>query len=181
MQACGRVYGGPMELVELERLSEHDWAEVVAGEQQPFGPEGSQLTWREKERHVGLRSGDGRLLALAGVVIVAVEIAGAASFEVVGLGSVIVTRSDRGRGLMMRVVEPALRVAEGMGPDRAMLFCRPELVGLYKRVAFSEITAAVWVDQPGRRVELPMRAMWRPLREGVAWPPGRVDVRGLPF
>jgi len=170
-----------MELVELERLTERDWAEVVAGEQQPFGPEGSELTWRAKERHVALRSDDGQLLALAGVGIVAVEIEGAGSFEVVGLGSVIVTRSERGRGLVMRVLEPVLRLAEGMGPDRAMLFCRPELVGLYQRVAFSEITAAVWADQPQGRIELPMRAMWRSLREGAAWPPGRVDVQGLPF
>jgi hypothetical protein len=68
-----------------------------------------------------------------------------------------------------------------MGPDRAMIFCRPELVSLYERLAFAEITAPVWVSQPDGPIEMPMRAMWRALREGATWPPGRVDVQGQPF
>jgi hypothetical protein len=74
-----------------------------------------------------------------------------------------------------------MALAEGLGPERAMLFCRPELVALYRRRGFVEIDAPVWVDQPGGRIEMPLAAMWRPLRAGAEWPPGRVDVRGLPF
>jgi predicted GNAT family N-acyltransferase len=170
-----------MELVELGALTEQDWADLTAGENEPFGPVGAGLAWRAKDRHVALRARDGRLVAVAGAVIATVEIEGAESFEVVGLGSLIVTRSARGRGLMSRVVEPVLRLAEGMGPDRAMIFCRPELVALYRRLAFAEITAPVWADQPDGRVQMPEPAMWRALREGAGWPPGRVDVRGLPF
>jgi predicted GNAT family N-acyltransferase len=103
------------------------------------------------------------------------------STEVVGLGSVIVTRPLRGRGLVSELLDPLLAVANEMGPGRAMLFCRPELVPLYERFDFVEITEPVWVDQPQGRVEMPMSAMWRPLRDGVGWPGGRVDVRGLPF
>lgn len=170
-----------MELVELGELSERDWSDVVAGEHEPFGPEGSELVWRAKDRHVALRADDGRLLAMAGVVLVTVAIEGAGSFDVVGLGSVIVTRSERGRGLMSRVVKPVLALAEGMGPDRAMLFCRSELLARYRRLAFAEIDAAVWADQPNGRVQVPMHAMWRALNDGAAWPPGRVDLSGLPF
>lgn len=170
-----------MQLVELGELTQQDWVDVVAGEHEPFGPEGAQLVWRAKDRHVGLRAGDGRLVALAGVTIVSVSIDGAESFEVVGLGSVIVTPSQRGRGLMSRVVKPMLALAEDIGPDRAMLFCRSELVARYGRLAFAQIDAPVWADQPLGRVQVPMHAMWRPLHDGVVWPPGRVDVRGLPF
>jgi hypothetical protein len=92
-----------------------------------------------------------------------------------------VTRSLRGRGLMSTLVEPLLRLAEGLGPERAMLFCRPELVAPYRRLGFIEIAAPVWADQPEGRIEMPMAAMWRALRPGAKWPPGRVDVRGLPF
>ena len=67
------------------------------------------------------------------------------------------------------------------GPDRAMIFCRQELVDLYRRLDFRPIAAPVWADQPEGRIEMPMPAVWRPLREGARWPPGRVDVRGLPF
>jgi predicted GNAT family N-acyltransferase len=170
-----------MDLVELGALTEQDWADLAAGEHEPFGPIGAGLAWRAKDRHVGLRAGDGHLVAVAGAVIATVEIERSASFEVVGLGSLIVNRSVRGHGLMSRLVEPVLRLAESMGPSRAMIFCRPELVALYRRLGFAEITAPVWADQPEGRVEMPEPAMWRPLREVDGWPPGRVDVRGLPF
>jgi hypothetical protein len=62
-----------------------------------------------------------------------------------------------------------------------MLFCRPELVALYRGFGCEEIAAPVWADQPGGRIEMPLAAMWRPLRDGAEWPSGRVDVRGLPF
>ena len=59
--------------------------------------------------------------------------------------------------------------------------CRPGLVALYRRWGFVEIAAPVWADQPDGRIEMPQAAMWRALRTGAEWPPGRVDVRGLPF
>jgi GNAT superfamily N-acetyltransferase len=174
-------YGGRVELVELGALTEQDWADLQDGEHEPFGPVGARLAWCPKDRHVGLREPDGPLVAVAGAVVAAIEIEGADGFDVVGIGSVIVARSLRGRGLMSRLVEPLLALAQGLGPERAMLFCRPELVALYRRRGFSEIDAPVWVDQPGGRVEMPLVAMWCALRDGAEWPPGRVDVRGLPF
>jgi len=170
-----------VELVELGALTEQDWAGLEDGEHEPFGPVGARLAWRPKDRHVGLRAPDGRLVAVAGAMVAAIEVEGAQGFEVVGVGSVIVTRSLRGRGLLSRLFEPLLALAEGLGPERAMLFCRPELVELYRRRGFIEIDAPVWVDQPGGRIEMPLAAMWRALRDGAEWPPGRVDVRGLPF
>jgi predicted GNAT family N-acyltransferase len=170
-----------VELVELGALTKRDWAELQDGEHEPFGPVGAGLAWRPKDRHVGLREPDGRLVAVAGAVIAVIDTEGAQGFEVVGIGSVIVTRSLRGRGLMSMMVEPLLALAEGLGPDRAMLFCRPGLVALYSRLGFVEIAAPAWVDQPGGRIEMPLAAMWRALRDGSEWPSGRVDVRGLPF
>jgi predicted GNAT family N-acyltransferase len=171
----------PVELVQLGPLTEQDWTDLVGSEHEPFGAMGAGIVWRPKDRHVALRAPDGRLVAAAGVVVAAIEIAGAAGFKVVGVGSVIVTRSLRGQGLLSRLVEPLMRLAEEMGPDRAMLFCRPELVALYRRWGFVEIAAPVGADQPDGRIEMPQAAMWRPLRHGAEWPPGRVDVVGLPF
>jgi len=167
--------------VEIGLLTEQDWDDLTSGESEPFGPIGANLVWRDKDHHLGLRARDGRLAAVAGATIAVVEVESAGSFEVVGLGSLIVTRSARGRGLMSRLVGPMLELAESMGPERAMIFCRPELVALYRRLAFAEIPAAVWVDQPGGRIEMPEPAMWRTLHESAGWPAGRVDVRGLPF
>lgn len=169
-----------MELVELGGLTADDWIALVAGEHEPFGPIGAGLEWRAKDRHVALRSGHGRLLAAAGAVNVTVEVE-REHFEVVGIGGVIVNRSFRGRGLMSRLLQALLRVAEDMGPDRAMLFCRPELAAVYGRLDFREVPGPVWVDQPRGRVEMPLLSMWRPLRGAVEWPPGHAEVRGLPF
>jgi predicted GNAT family N-acyltransferase len=170
-----------MELVEFGALTEHDWDEVLAGEHEPFGPVGARLQWRQKERHVGLRDSHQRLVAVAGAATVTVEFEDGKASEVVGLGGVIVTRRLRGRGLVSELLDRLLAVASEMGADRAMLFCRPELLALYERFGFVEITAPVWVDQPPGRIQIPMSAMWRPLREGVGWPAGPVEVRGLPF
>jgi len=170
-----------VELVELEQLGDAEWAELSDGEETPFGRVGHGLEWEPKTHRLGLRDGDGRLVAAAGAVVVPVEVAGTGSFDVVGVGGVIVTHTMRGRGLVWRVVEPLLALAAELGPERAMLFCRDQLTGLYARLGFQPIAPPVSAAQPGGRVEMPMTAMWRPLRDGVAWPSGRVDVPGLPF
>jgi predicted GNAT family N-acyltransferase len=170
-----------VELVELDAMTERDWAELLDGEERPYGAMGADMSWRPKDRHVALRDG-GRLVAVGGTVVAEVEVAGAGAFAVVGVGSVVVTRSRRGQGLVAGVLEPLLERADDLGPERAMLFCRPQLVELYRRWGFAAIDAPVWADQPGGRVPMPQTGMWRPLRDAaVDWPPGRVDVRGLPF
>jgi predicted GNAT family N-acyltransferase len=170
-----------LDLVELGQLTDREWTDLIDGEHEPFGPVGASLAWRPKDRHVALQAPDGRLVAAAGAVVATLKIEGEQRLEVVGIGSVMVTRLLRGQGLMSRLVEPLRRLAEGMGPDRAMLFCRPELVELYRGLGFAEITAPVWADQPQGRIEMPLVAMWQALRAGAEWPPGRVDVSGLPF
>ena len=81
-----------------------------------------------------------------------------------------------------QLLGPLMNMAETMGPERATIFCRADLVALYERlIDFIELEDPVWADQPAGRIEVPLSAMWKPLRPGVAWPPGRIDVRGLPF
>jgi len=166
-------------VVELEQVGPEVWSAVLAGEENVWGP-GEDLAWVPKQRHVGVLDDDNVPLALAGAVIVRVAVGGE-QFPVAGVGSVIVTRSMRGRGLARLVIEEILRVCAELGPDRAMLFCREELTGLYGRFGFREIEASVSAEQPGGRITMPMRAMWAPLIEGAGWPAGAVAVQGEPF
>lgn len=170
-----------MELVEIDAITTEQWSELLAGEREPWGGEAEALVWGDKQRHVGLRDPDERLVGLASALIAAVEVAHAERFEVVGVGSVLVTASERGRGLVWELLQRLLEIAADMGPERAMLFCRPQLTGLYGKLGFTELPGPTWVRQPDGVVEMPLRTMWRPLREGVGWPRGRVDVLGLPF
>jgi GNAT superfamily N-acetyltransferase len=170
-----------MEQVTLSKLTENDWTALIDGERQPWGADGEGLQWGEKDTYLALRRADGRLVAVAGAVVTTVGPQHGSDFQVVGLGSLFITRAQRGAGLMARLVEPLLGIARELGPDRAMLFCNPGLVGLYRRLGFNEITAPVWVAQPHAEVQMPLRAMWLALRAGAEWPAGAVHVRGLPF
>jgi len=113
--------------------------------------------------------------------VIELAVAGHGAFEVVGVGGVFVRESARGRGLMRRVLARLLDVACEMGPERAMLFCRPHLVRVYGSFGFSEIADPVWADQPAGRAQVPLRSMWRALHGTPDWPSGRVDLEGLPF
>ena len=170
-----------MRLVELDRRSEPYWDELIAGEHEPFGSVGEQLVWRDKTRNIGVREDDGRLVAAAGTVLADVKVGQEPSFQVAGLGGLIVTHRARGRGLARLLAVRLLEIAGELQAERAMLFCRPELTSLYARFGFVTIEAPVWVDQPEGRVEMPMPAMWSALGGNAGWPPGRVDLLGEPF
>ncbi len=162
-------------------MGSDEWEELIAGEQQPFGDIGMQLEWRRKTLTIGARDQDGRLLAAAGIVPADVLAGPRERFTVTGLGGVIVTRSARGRGLGRAVIERALEAAREMAPERAMLFCLAANVPLYEKFGFLPLEGPVTADQPSGPVEIPMPAMWKPLRPRVGWPAGAVTVIGEPF
>jgi GNAT superfamily N-acetyltransferase len=170
-----------MRLVELDRRSAPYWDELIAGEQEPFGGIGEQLVWRDKTHNIGVREDDGRLVGAGGVVLVEVTVEREPSFQVAGLGGLIVTRRARGRGLARLLAARLLDLAGELKTERAMLFCRPELTSLYAQLGFVTIEAPVCVDQPEGRIEMPMPAMWSALGNDVGWPAGRVDLLGEPF
>ncbi|HWX44546.1 MAG TPA: GNAT family N-acetyltransferase [Solirubrobacteraceae bacterium] len=170
-----------MRLVELDRLSEPYWEELVAGEHEPFGGIGENLVWRDKTRNIGVREDDGRLVAAAGTVLAEVRVGQEPPFQVAGLGGLIVTRSARGRGLARLLCQRLLELAGELEVQRAMLFCMPKLMPLYGEFGFRPIDAPVWADQPGGRIEVPLEAMWKALSGDASWPAGRVELLGEPF
>ena len=170
-----------MEVVEHGPLTDAQGEGLDGGEEHPFGTEGIELCWRRKERHVMMRDGEGRLLGSTGLLVVEVSVDDGDPFGVVGLGGVFVKRAHRGQGLARVVVEAALERAARLGPALAMLFCRDALAGLYRKLGFQVVEPPVRVLQPTGSAVMPMNTMWRPLRDGAAWPPGAVSVRSEPF
>jgi predicted GNAT family N-acyltransferase len=168
-------------LVEPERVTSADWERIVAGEPEPFGSVGEGLLWRNKTHHVGVRDEAGNLIAIAGLVLADVRVGAEPPLQVAGVGGVIVTKAARGRGLARTMIERLLEVAPQLGADRAMLFCLPANMGLYAKFGFRPIAGPVWAQQPSGPVEVPMQAMWKPLRAGVGWPDGPVELVGEPF
>jgi len=172
-----------VELIEFGRLTDEQYAELAGDEDDPWNAAEFGLEWLPKDHYVGVRDDDGRLVAAAGLVVVEVQYGAQPPSPVVGVGGVIVTASHRGRGLGRWVISEALTRAEAKGPEIAMLFCRVELAGLYRRHGFAEVPGPVFVDQPDGIVEMSGGGvtMWRPLRAGAELPDGIVKVNGLPF
>jgi GNAT superfamily N-acetyltransferase len=167
--------------VEFGRLTDAYRAELEGDEEDPFDARGTQLHWRRKDRHVGLRGSDGRLVASTGLLLAEIQVGDGPAIPVVGIGGVIVVAAHRGHGLGDRVVVEALRRAATLGPALAILFCHRDRAGLYLRHEFAEIPPPVLVQQPGGFAEIPQVAMWRALREGASLSPGKVRLLSLPF
>ena len=116
---------------------------------------------------------DGRMIACAGPDRRAGARWQGERFDVVGFGGVIVTRTRRGQGLARRVMEAAIARAAELGPERGLLFCRPDRAGLYAGLGFVKVDVPVEVGQlDGKRAAMPLDTMWRPLRPGATWPDG---------
>jgi predicted N-acetyltransferase YhbS len=169
-----------MEFVEFGRLSDAHRAELEGDEDDPFDGARSPLTYQRKQRHVAIAGDDGRLIASTGMLVVEVEVA-SRRFPVIGLGGVIVTAANRGRGLAREVVEAALAIARTLGPAFALLFCHDDRAGLYRKLGFADVTGGVRVRQPAGYVTMPNRTMWRALQPDAQWPRGDLTVHGLPF
>ena len=162
-------------IVHQERFE--SWEALVAGEVNPFGLGDSTISWREKTHHTVQYDGE-RPIAHVGLLVAPVR-AGGETFDVLGVGGVIVARSHRGTGVLRPLLEAAL--ARDLGPERALLWCSTENAAIYARFGFEHVEAPVTVDQPDGPYVMPMPTMWKPLRAGARWPAGDVTVPGLPF
>ncbi|MEV4437788.1 GNAT family N-acetyltransferase [Streptomyces sp. NPDC049577] len=163
----------------LARYTKTEQSEILGDGDDPFGVADAGLTWLPKEDHFGIRL-EGRLVAHAGLLRLPVSIGGTAT-EVMGVGGVAVAPDVRGRGLARLVVAAALDHARTTGPRYGLLFCRPPLVPLYRRLGWRALEGDVRVEQPAGPVVMPLRTMWTPLREGAEWPAGEVRLLSFPM
>ncbi|MGQ4382704.1 GNAT family N-acetyltransferase [Streptomyces sp. SAS_270] len=165
--------------VHLAGYTKTDQSEILGDGADPFGVADAGLTWLPKEDHFGIRL-DGRLVAHAGLLRLPLSIGGAET-EVVGVGGVAVAPDLRGKGLARLVVTAALDHARTMGPRHALLFCRPPLVPLYRRLGWHPLEGDIQVEQPGGLTVMPLRTMWTPLHADADWPAGAVRLLSLPM
>lgn len=170
----------PPTVLRLPGYTKAEQDEILGNGDDPFGVAEAGLAWLPKEEHFGVTLGD-RLVAHAGLLRLPLAI-GDTRTEVVGVGGVAVAPQERGRGMARLVVAAALHHARTMGPQHALLFCRPPLVPLYQRLGWHPLDQEVLVEQPESRVvTMPLRTMVTPLRDNAAWPSGPVRLFSLPM
>jgi predicted N-acetyltransferase YhbS len=167
-------------LVELDKITDSNWQQIIAGEPEPWGGVAEAVQWRETSHNLGLCDNAGNLVAHAGLVLAEVRVADV-QLQVAGVGGVIVTRSARGRGLARMLIERVLEIAHELDAELAMLFCLPANIGLYVKFGFQLIEEPVWVAQPGGLMEMPLRTMWKALTPTAAWPAGKIELLDEPF
>ena len=109
---------------------EAQYQEIEAGEDDPFGIDDEDIEWIKKTHQTLLRREDGTLIGKVGLVFVDVE-AGREAFQVAGVGGVIVTHSERGKGHLRPLLEAALERAAELGAGaRDALLRRAQRAGL---------------------------------------------------
>ncbi|MGH2907867.1 MAG: GNAT family N-acetyltransferase [Solirubrobacteraceae bacterium] len=170
-----------MQVVEFGRLTMRDWAELVEGDDEPFGATCAGFEFRPKDHHVGIRDPNGTLLAAGGWSRVELEVDGHGRFDVIGVGALIVRREHRGSGLATPVMARLRELVEATGAELCLLLCEPHLEPLYARRGYRSVADRVWVRQPSGPVRWPLPAMWRPVAPAARWPAGPVRIHGLPF
>ncbi|MGC0421174.1 GNAT family N-acetyltransferase [Embleya sp. AB8] len=177
--------GSAFPTARLATYTRTEQREILGDSADPYGVADTGLTWLPKKEHFGIRH-EGRLVAHTGLLRLPISIGGVET-EVVGVGGVAVAPDLRGHGLARAIVAAALDHARTMGPQHAILFCRPPLVPLYRRLGWErvdrdgEVEVEVVVDQPDGPVPMPLHTMWTPLRDGAAWPTGPVRLLSLPM
>lgn len=169
----------PFAAVRLAGYTKADQSDILGDGADPFGVADAGLTWLPKEHHFGVRH-EGRLVAHAGLLPLPMSVGGVDT-EVMGVGGVAVAPDLRGHGLARSVVGAALDHARTRGPRHALLFCRPPLVELYRRLGWRTLDREVEVDQPDGPVVMPLRTMWIPLHDDEPWPDGPVRLLSYPM
>lgn len=170
-------------VVRLPSYTRTEQQSILGDGADPFGVAGTGLSWLGKDEHFGVLLGE-RLVAHAGLVALDTTVGDVAT-PVIGVGGVAVAPEVRGRGLARLVLDTALAHARTMGspPARhALLFCRPPLVPMYRRLGWHPLDTDVLVEQPEARVvTMPLATMVAPLHEGASWPAGPVRLLSLPM
>jgi GNAT superfamily N-acetyltransferase len=160
-------------LTDEERRALFFWDENI------FGIEDAEYRWRPKDYHFITEEG-GRPLSHVGVIKTVVR-AGETAVTVGGVGGVATRPEAQGR----RFVHAAMRQASDficreLGAEFGMLFCLPRLAPFYARQGWQMVEGEVEIEQPAGKVIWPYHVMVLPCG-GRAWPPGRIEVGGMPW
>ncbi len=161
------------QLSEPERLSlERLYTEAF--------PPDEQITWTQSDLHV--------LVLEAGEVLSNVEIferqvtVGGKPVHLGGIGGVSTLKAWRRRGL----AEAALKVAQAylrapLAVDFGLLLCGETMIQYYAKFGWKLVARQVWIDQPqGRILFHDCPTMILPVCQSD-WPPGEIDLCGLPW
>ena len=120
------------------------------------------------------------VIAHLGVVLRRITVAGA-PVSVAGIQNACVLPRYRGRGLCRWMLDAAMAEARDRGTEFGVLFCVANLVSVYERCGWKQLSDRSFVRVDSDGVEKPLvegnLPMWLPLG-GSEFPPGEVHLGG---
>lgn len=124
---------------------------------------------------------NGHLVSHVGIMERTILVAGA-PVHVAGIRSVMTRPALRGKGYAsMGMTRAAQYIADEMPrAEHGLLLCLDIRVPLYERLGWLIVREPTYYDQPEGRTRGPVNTMVRPFR-GRPWPPGEIDLQGLPW
>lgn len=124
---------------------------------------------------------NGKIVAHTAIVLRSVQAGDdSTAVSVAGIQSVLVREPYRGTGLSDRIMERAAKEMDHQNLDAGMLFCMPKLEGLYGRMGWQKINAAVsFIGDSGEKESLleDTTVMVYPVKL-KAFPRGCIDLNG---
>ncbi|MFC8198725.1 GNAT family N-acetyltransferase [Streptomyces sp. NPDC057298] len=112
----------------------------------PFGVNEFGLVWADKQ-HTLTAVAEGRPVASAGWLLRDMAFDGSPR-RTAGLGGVLVHPAHRDQGIARTVISVAVEHARAAGAETVILFCRPDLVPLYTRLGWSQLSVPITFHQP---------------------------------
>lgn len=160
-------------LTDEERQALFFWGKDI------FGLEDADYRWRPKDFHF-ITEEDGRPVSHVGVLKTAVR-TGGSEVTVGGIGAVVTVPEAQGRHHVHAAMRRAAEfICSDLGAEFGMLFCLPRLAPFYARQGWQMVEEEVEIEQPSGKVIWPYHVMVLPCG-GRSWPPGKVEVGGLPW
>ncbi|NPV09779.1 MAG: GNAT family N-acetyltransferase [Anaerolineae bacterium] len=163
------------ELTEAEQRA----VEELGGGDLNVHPLLAQLEWAPAHWRVLVRAG-GKVVS--GLKLVEREVwVGQRRVPVVGVGDVATLPAWRHRGLASLALARAGEFICHQSSARfGLLFCAGNLLGFYQRLGWRRVAGPTFVQAPWGKVRFPEETMI--LECGSEeWPPGEIDLEGLPW
>jgi len=168
-----------VDVMKVGTFSTEDAASLADGEADPYGTDQLGITWRPKDHHVVLVD-SGRVVAHAAFLPIEVEMADE-RLAGAGLGSVMVHRAFRGRGVGQRLIKETTTHMRALNRSYGLLFCRDARLGFYERLGWRRVLGEVTVDQESGPIVMPLFTCWRSFDGGTPSLTDDLRLIGLPF
>lgn len=142
-----------------------------------FGMTG--FTWAAPD-YYAISEVDDELIGRLGIFDREIEVAGA-GMRVGGIGGVITKPEWRLHGIARALLtRSATFIRDELGVEFAMLLCRREVAPVYAKLGWLRVDGQTVFMQPSGMATYPRDTMVLRFTERQ-WPPGTIDMRGLPW